>query len=194
MSLGRHVSLSSTSRSLARDEQIRIPASDAAMLLWKTALIEPQSGKDALAALEEVGVSVSPYARSLFTSSKFRTLQGATRLDFAKARVRDLWRGERAWPVSTQDVLSRVETLGDLCPPEACRVLRRICAKEDRFLIAMRPITSRAGDPSIFYLNRVQANELWVATSSAWPHYSLGPMDEIVYVLRPSASPLRRSY
>jgi hypothetical protein len=117
-------------------------------------------------ALTEKHIQISNYATQLLESPDFVTLPSGERAALVRLTVGDLGFTNGA---TTDEIYQKAQEWGlELCPPEVGPALRLQYSGSDWVRIAMKQITDRDGNPSVFDLDRVDAG-LWLDTCNAGP-------------------------
>lgn len=134
--------------------------------------------------LKQAGINISSYAEDMLHSRDFTTLKESQVLHTIRLRVRDL--GLEGTPTINQVYARAGEFDLDPCPAEA-GVYQRL--KDigqplgEWYLMAMKQIADRDGDPSVFYLER-GGDGLWLGGDWAGPDAGWDPGLEFVFSLR----------
>ena len=112
---------------------------------------------------------VSDWANRLMEHHDFTVLKHTEEADLVRLTVKDLGLAESA---TTDKIYKKAEELGlELCPAETGPHLRLAYSGSDWIYIAMKQITGRVGDPSVFDLSREGAGlrlDGWNAEPDEW--------------------------
>ncbi len=140
-----------------------------------------KSAEQLEAGLEENNIKVSDYAKDMLRSKDFRVSQKSENLTLVRLTVRDL--GFTREP-TTDEIYDRAQELGlELCPSEVGPYLRLQYMDQplgEWFYIAMKQITDRDGNPSVFKLER-DSGGLWLSGPWAKPGRRWGLGYEFVF-------------
>ncbi|KKW10325.1 MAG: hypothetical protein UY50_C0038G0010 [Parcubacteria group bacterium GW2011_GWA2_49_9] len=150
-------------------------------IFLKTIETDPtiQSPKQAEAKLKEQSICLSQYGNDLLNKTEFSKQKETYKL--ARFTVEQLGFPDGA---TTEQIYKKAETLGlDLCPAEVGPHLRLSYEGGEWMLIAMKQITDRDGNPSVFYLNR-DGVALKLGGNFAWPVRGWSAGDQFVFLLR----------
>lgn len=123
--------------------------------------------------LRQAGVNISSFAQDMLHSPNFTTLKELQRLETVWVKVQDL--GLSGTPTTGQ-IYDRAKELGlELCPAEAGPHLRLAYKYQplgEGFVIAMKQIADRDGDPHVFYLERdddgLWLDGDWASSDNEW--------------------------
>ncbi len=141
--------------------------------------------KDELVSeLQEKDIYVTDWSKDLLNSSDFKTLKSTEELDLVSLTVGDLGLKDGA---TTDEIYARAGELGlELCPAEVGPQLRLSYGGDDWFYIAMKQISDRDGNPSVFFLSRNGA-ELKLVAHNVRPSLRWNPGLQFVFRLASSS-------
>lgn len=128
--------------------------------------------------LKDKNVYISSYAHDLLKSPDFITSKTIEGTDLVRLFVKDLGFPQGA---TTDQIYARAQEYGlELCPAEAGPHLRLSYTGADWMWIAMKQISDRDGDPSVFRLYRYGAT-LRLGTYNAEPSYRWHENSQFVF-------------
>lgn len=134
--------------------------------------------------IENQGMRIGDYAKSMTENRDFKTLQKPEQRKLVRLQVEDL--GFTNYPTTTE-LYARAEELGlELCPPEVgpqYRINYKNQPMGEWVYIGMKPITDSHGDPSVFYVARHE-HGLWLHDDFAGPGRRWAPSHRLVFSLR----------
>ncbi|MDE2099777.1 MAG: hypothetical protein KGL39_21165 [Patescibacteria group bacterium] len=151
-----------------------------------------KSAEQLISEMEEAGIDISDYAKSMLRSREFTPGKNQEEATIIRLTVADL--GFRT-SATTDQIYERAQALGlELCPPDTgpnYRLKYRNQPLGEWFCIGMKQITDSGGYPDgfphVFWLGRggdgLWLNDLWVQPSRDW-----GPSFEFAFRLRKSES------
>ena len=143
-----------------------------------------QSREALIQTLKERQINISSYAQDMLQSPDFTTLPQAERIGLVRLSVKDLGFPQGA---TTEEIYQQAAEFGlELCPAEVGpyqRIKDLSQPMGDWYLIAMKQIADRNGNPHVWYLNRYDAG-LWLRGHWARPGRRWDPGCGLVFRLR----------
>ena len=171
-------------RFLANGARITIQIVIKSFKVWREITLAPKTADEFITELEQVGMIVTNWAKSMMRKPEFKTLKGPVTLKLARSTVGDLGFTEEP---TTDELFARIQAAGGkLLPPEAGPQLRKDYDDQpngDDFSPAMKQIAHLDGHPSVFEVTRHDGQERCLRGDYAGPgrRWHLG--GEIVFAL-----------
>lgn len=121
--------------------------------LRKDLEIGGKTDRDLERELRDKGIKISDFAHDILRSKDFTALKSPEEIQLIQLKMRDLGIDRKA---TLDEICRRAEELGlDICPAEVGPHLRLKYTDQslnEWFLIAMKQISNRDGDPGVFFL------------------------------------------
>ena len=133
--------------------------------------------------MEKAGAKTTAYSKDMLNSKDFTTKENRENIQLVRLSVKDLGFEQGA---TTNEIYKRAKELGlELCPAETGLNLRLKYTNQpmnEWFVIGMKQITDRHGNPYVFDLARNE-HGLWLHGHWAEPEYRWNPDNQFVFRL-----------